>query len=148
MTSSVTWIARHQRAATCSAGTPVRILSDDELADPAQPPAVASFFQQFHLAAQHLSAWTTLMFCDGSTRLPARQRESGVQEALRARGGLGHRLENKPNELSGGQHQRVGDAPGRSIQPACLAASDEKNRLAPLIPTPPRKVLAIFDETA
>ncbi|APD47439.1 ABC transporter ATP-binding protein [Synechococcus sp. CS-602] len=121
-------------------GTPVQDLSDDELAD-LRNRRLGFVFQQFHLLP-NMSAMDNVMLPMVYAGLPARQRRERGQEALE-RVGLGHRLENKPNELSGGQQQRVAIARAIINQPALLLADEPTGALDSHTT---QEVLAIFDE--
>jgi len=121
-------------------GTPVQDLSDDELAD-LRNRRLGFVFQQFHLLP-NMSAMDNVMLPMVYAGLPARQRQERGREALE-RVGLGHRLENRPNELSGGQQQRVAIARAIINQPALLLADEPTGALDSHTT---QEVLAIFDQ--
>jgi len=121
-------------------GTSVEDLSDDELAD-LRNRRLGFVFQQFHLLP-NMSAMDNVMLPMVYAGLPARQRRERAKEALE-RVGLGHRLENRPNELSGGQQQRVAIARAIINEPALLLADEPTGALDSHTT---QEVLAIFDQ--
>ena len=121
-------------------GTSVEDLSDDELAD-LRNQRLGFVFQQFHLLP-NMSAMDNVMLPMVYAGLPARQRRIRAQEALE-RVGLGHRLQNRPNELSGGQQQRVAIARSIINEPALLLADEPTGALDSHTT---QEVLAIFDQ--
>jgi putative ABC transport system ATP-binding protein len=121
-------------------GTSVEDLSDDELAD-LRNQRLGFVFQQFHLLP-NMSAMDNVMLPMVYAGLPARQRRERAQQALE-RVGLGHRLENRPNELSGGQQQRVAIARAIINDPALLLADEPTGALDSHTT---QEVLAIFDQ--
>jgi putative ABC transport system ATP-binding protein len=121
-------------------GTSVEDLSDDELAD-LRNQRLGFVFQQFHLLP-NMSAMDNVMLPMVYAGLPARQRRELARQALE-RVGLGHRLENRPNELSGGQQQRVAIARAIINEPALLLADEPTGALDSHTT---QEVLAIFDQ--
>jgi len=121
-------------------GTSVQDLSDDDLAD-LRNRELGFVFQQFHLLPQ-LSALENVMLPMIYAGVPRAQRREQAMAALR-RVGLGHRLENRPNQLSGGQQQRVALARAIINQPALLLA-DEPTGAHDSSTT--HEVLDLFDE--
>ncbi|MCT0198778.1 ABC transporter ATP-binding protein [Synechococcus sp. CS-1325] len=121
-------------------GTSVEELSDDELAD-LRNQRLGFVFQQFHLLA-NMSAMDNVMLPMVYAGLPARQRRERARQALE-RVGLGHRLENRPNELSGGQQQRVAIARAIINEPALLLADEPTGALDSHTT---QEVLGIFDQ--
>jgi putative ABC transport system ATP-binding protein len=121
-------------------GTSVEDLSDDELAD-LRNQRLGFVFQQFHLLP-NMSAMDNVMLPMVYAGLPARQRRERARQALE-RVGLGHRLENRPNELSGGQQQRVAIARAIINEPALLLADEPTGALDSHTT---QEVLAIFDQ--
>lgn len=121
-------------------GVAVESLSDDELAD-VRNRELGFVFQQFHLLPQ-LSALDNVMLPMIYAGVPAEQRRERARSALE-RVGLGHRLDNRPNQLSGGQQQRVAVARAIINQPALLLADEPTGALDSRTT---EEVLAIFDD--
>ena len=121
-------------------GTSVQDLSDDDLAD-LRNRELGFVFQQFHLLPQ-LSALENVMLPMLYAGVPRAQRREQAMAALR-RVGLGHRLENRPNQLSGGQQQRVALARAIINQPALLLADEPTGALDS---STTHEVLDLFDE--
>lgn len=121
-------------------GSAVEDLDDDELAD-LRNRKLGFVFQQFHLLA-HMSAIDNVMLPMIYAGIPAEQRRQLGMEALE-RVGLGHRLQNKPNQLSGGQQQRVAIARAIINRPALLLADEPTGALDSQTT---QEVLEIFDQ--
>ncbi|MCP9846516.1 ABC transporter ATP-binding protein [Synechococcus sp. Lug-A] len=121
-------------------GSAVEDLDDDELAD-LRNRKLGFVFQQFHLLA-HMSAIDNVMLPMIYAGIPAEQRRKLGIEALE-RVGLGHRLQNKPNQLSGGQQQRVAIARAIINRPALLLADEPTGALDSQTT---QEVLEIFDQ--
>jgi putative ABC transport system ATP-binding protein len=121
-------------------GTSVQDLSDDDLAD-LRNRELGFVFQQFHLLPQ-LSALENVMLPMIYAGIPRAQRREQAVAALQ-RVGLGHRLENRPNQLSGGQQQRVALARAIINQPALLLADEPTGALDS---STTHEVLDLFDE--
>jgi len=121
-------------------GVAVETLSDDELAE-VRNRELGFVFQQFHLLPQ-LSALDNVMLPMIYAGVPADQRRERARLALE-RVGLGHRLDNRPNQLSGGQQQRVAVARAIINRPALLLADEPTGALDSRTT---EEVLAIFDD--
>ncbi len=121
-------------------GVPVETLDDDALAD-LRNRELGFVFQQFHLLPQ-LTALENVMLPMVYANVPAAERERRARSALE-RVGLGQRLHNRPNQLSGGHQQRVAIARAIINQPALLRADEPTGALDSRTT---EEVLAIFDE--
>ncbi|MCP9826828.1 ATP-binding cassette domain-containing protein, partial [Synechococcus sp. EJ6-Ellesmere] len=84
-------------------GIPVEQLDDDALAD-LRNRSLGFVFQQLHLLP-HMSALDNAILPMDYAGIPAKERRERAVAALE-RVGLAQRLNNKPNERSGGQQQR------------------------------------------
>ena len=121
-------------------GIEVAGLDDDELAD-IRNTQLGFVFQQFHLLPQ-FTALENVMLPMIYAGVPAPERRERAVEVLR-RGGLGHRLDNRPNQLSGGQQQRVAIARAIINHPSLLLADEPTGALDSQTTT---EVLNLFDE--
>ncbi|MEB3318258.1 MAG: ABC transporter ATP-binding protein [Cyanobacteriota bacterium] len=121
-------------------GLEVEGLSDDALAD-IRNTQLGFVFQQFHLLPQ-FSALENVMLPMIYSGVAAPERRKRATEVLQ-RVGLGHRLENRPNQLSGGQQQRVAIARAIINHPALLLADEPTGALDSQTTT---EVLNLFDE--
>jgi putative ABC transport system ATP-binding protein len=121
-------------------GLEVDGLSDDELAD-IRNTQLGFVFQQFHLLPQ-FSALENVMLPMIYSGVPAPERRERATAVLH-RVGLGHRLDNRPNQLSGGQQQRVAIARAIINHPALLLADEPTGALDSQTTT---EVLNLFDE--
>jgi putative ABC transport system ATP-binding protein len=121
-------------------GVEVAGLSDDALAD-IRNTQLGFVFQQFHLLPQ-FTAMENVMLPMIYSGVPAPERRQRASEVLR-RVGLGHRLDNRPNQLSGGQQQRVAIARAIINRPALLLADEPTGALDSQTTT---EVLNLFDE--
>ena len=121
-------------------GSEVDQLLDDELAE-IRNGQLGFVFQQFHLLPQ-FSALENVMLPMIYAGVPADQRRRRATEALQ-RVGLGHRLDNRPNQLSGGQQQRVAIARAIINRPSLLLADEPTGALDSQTT---KEVLDLFDE--
>jgi putative ABC transport system ATP-binding protein len=121
-------------------GIEVAGLDDDELAD-IRNTQLGFVFQQFHLLPQ-FTALENVMLPMIYAGVPAAARRERAEEVLR-RVGLGHRLDNRPNQLSGGQQQRVAIARAIINHPSLLLADEPTGALDSQTTT---EVLNLFDE--
>lgn len=121
-------------------GMEVEGLTDDELAD-IRNSELGFVFQQFHLLPQ-FSALENVMLPMIYAGVPAPERKQRAAEALQ-RVGLGHRLDNRPNQLSGGQQQRVAVARAIINRPALLLADEPTGALDSQTTA---EVLNLFDD--
>jgi putative ABC transport system ATP-binding protein len=121
-------------------GVAVETLSDDQLAD-VRNRELGFVFQQFHLLPQ-LTAIENVILPMIYAGVSSDQRRQRARQALE-RVGLGHRLDNRPNQLSGGQQQRVALARAIINQPALLLADEPTGALDSRTTA---EVLEIFDD--
>jgi putative ABC transport system ATP-binding protein len=121
-------------------GVEVAQLTDDELAD-IRNSQLGFVFQQFHLLPQ-FSALENVMLPMIYAGVPAAERRFRAEEVL-TRVGLGHRLDNRPNQLSGGQQQRVAIARAVINRPSLLLADEPTGALDSQTTA---EVLNLFDE--
>ncbi|WP_420207899.1 ABC transporter ATP-binding protein [Candidatus Electronema sp. JC] len=108
------------------AGRDLRRLSDNQLA--AHRNKHIGFIFQFHYLLPEFTALENVMM----PGLIARQQEGKLKERatrLLQQVGLGHRLEHRSGELSGGEQQRVALARALVMQPALLLADEPTGNL-------------------
>jgi putative ABC transport system ATP-binding protein len=104
----------------------VSTLTDDELAR-ARRGSVGFVFQAFNLLPR-LSAVENVTLPLVYTHVPAEERKKRAIKLLESVG-LGHRLENRPNQLSGGEKQRVAIARALINDPEIIFADEPTGNL-------------------
>ncbi len=107
-------------------GKNLAILSDDDLSD-FRRQRVGFIFQQFNLLPT-LSAFENAalpLLLNGNTN----KKDMKRVEQLLNKVGIGHRLQHKPEELSGGEIQRVAIARALIMKPAIILADEPTGNL-------------------
>ncbi len=121
-------------------GEDVAQMSDTQLAH-VRNRKIGFVFQQFHLLPQ-ASALDNVILPMIYAQVPPAERRERATKALE-RVGLGHRLQNKPNQLSGGQQQRVAIARAIVNEPLLILADEPTGALDSQTT---QEILGIFGE--
>ncbi|HET6628374.1 MAG TPA: ABC transporter ATP-binding protein [Woeseiaceae bacterium] len=121
-------------------GRAVAGMSDTELAT-VRNREIGFIFQSFNLLPR-VDALHNVMQPLVYRRLPVAERKAKAREAL-ARVGLADRMEHLPNQLSGGQCQRVAVARALVGEPAILLADEPTGNLDSATTA---EIMALFDE--
>ena len=106
--------------------TNISKLSDKELADFRNKNI--GFIFQFHHLLPEFTALENVCMPAFISRIPKKQAEEKA-EALLGKLGLSHRLSHKPNELSGGEQQRVATARALINSPKVIFADEPSGNL-------------------
>jgi putative ABC transport system ATP-binding protein len=107
-------------------GDNVAQLSESQLAE-TRNLKIGFVFQQFHLLPQ-MSAMENVMLPMVYAGVKGNDQKVRAEAALK-RMGLGHRLNNRPNQLSGGQQQRVAIARAIVNEPVLILADEPTGAL-------------------
>lgn len=105
---------------------PVEMLSDNEMAR-IRNRSIGFVFQGFNLFP-HLTVEQNIEVPMVYASIPKRERRERAKE-LASRVGLGHRLDHRPNQLSGGECQRIAIARSLSNRPHFLLADEPTGNL-------------------
>lgn len=101
-------------------------LSDSQLAT-VRNGKIGFVFQQFHLLPQMTALENVILPMIYGEVSPTERRDRALEALEKV--GLGHRVNNKPNQLSGGQQQRVAIARAMVNQPVLLLADEPTGAL-------------------
>jgi len=107
-------------------GQEVEFLTDDDMAR-IRNRSIGFVFQGFNLFP-HLTVEQNIEVPMVYASIPPKTRKERAQE-LAAKVGLGHRLGHRPNQLSGGECQRIAIARSLSNQPHFMLADDPTGNL-------------------
>jgi putative ABC transport system ATP-binding protein len=108
-------------------GKDVSTLSDDELAE-MRSNKVGFVFQAFNLLPRSSALENVMLPLLYSSKIKKEEREKKARNLLESVG-LGHRLENSPNKLSGGEKQRVAIARALVNNPDIIFADEPTGNL-------------------
>jgi putative ABC transport system ATP-binding protein len=108
-------------------GKDVSTLSDDELAE-MRSNKVGFVFQAFNLLPRSSALENVMLPLLYSSKIKKEEREKKARTLLESVG-LGHRLENSPNKLSGGEKQRVAIARALVNNPDIIFADEPTGNL-------------------
>jgi putative ABC transport system ATP-binding protein len=122
------------------AGDDVSRLSDQSLAR-ARARLIGFIFQSFNLFA-HLDVVRNIEVPMAYAGVPRRERRQRAKQ-LAERVGLGHRLDHKPRQLSGGEMQRTAIARALSNRPPLLLADEPTGNLDERTGN---EIMGLFDE--
>ena len=121
-------------------GREVRNFSDNNLAE-LRNAKIGFIFQSFNLSP-HLTVEQNIEMPMVYAETPKRIRRAKARE-LAERVGLGHRLQHRPRELSGGECQRIAIARALGNSPAYLLADEPTGNLDEKTSD---EIMSIFDE--
>ena len=108
-------------------GKNVEKMSDNELAD-IRNKEIGFVFQSYNLLSR-TSSLNNVCLPMAYAGIPKKERQERATELLKSVG-LGNKLENSPNQLSGGEKQRVAIARALSVNPSIILADEPTGNLA------------------